>query len=277
MKGIAQGGRRLLLHAVGVVLVNFAPAAAGERSLAAGDCPSQALGEPVKLAEAIGGDVLRLGDGRVVRLAGIDAARGSIDGPAGDGLATAARDRAAALAAGDAGLHLHKDLPDEDRHGRIHGEVILSDGRSLAAALVAEGLARVHPFVEETICVEPLLAAERAARKMHLGVWASHEYAIWQADDASLKGQNGLYELVEGRVVSVGARSRFTFIDFGRDWGRDFTVMLTASLAADLAKAASPVASLVHHSVRVRGVIEAGSRPLMRVESAGQIELLDGD
>jgi len=53
--------------------------------------------------------------------------------------------------------------------------------------------------------------------------------------------------------------------------------MLTASLAADLAKAASPVASLVHHSVRVRGVIEAGSRPLMRVESAGQIELLDGD
>ena len=112
---------------------------------------------------------------------------------------------------------------------------------------------------------------------MQQGVWAGHEYAIWKADDASLKGQNGLYELVEGRVVSVGARSRFTFIDFGRDWGRDFTVMLTASLAADLAKATTPVASLVHQRVRVRGVIEARTGPLMRIESPAQIELLDGD
>jgi endonuclease YncB( thermonuclease family) len=278
MKGIDQRERRLLLHTVLVFSASLiAPAVAGERSLAAGDCPSQSAGEPVKLAEAVSGDVLRLRDGRIIRLAGIDAARGSIDGAAGNALAAAARDRAAGVAASDAGLRLRKDLPNADRHGRIHGEIILPDGQSLAAALLAEGLARVHPFVEETICLEPLLDAERAARKMQAGVWAGHEYAIWQADDASLKGQNGLYELVEGRVVSVGARSRFTFIDFGRDWGRDFTVMLTASLAADLAKAASPVASLVHHRVRVRGVIEAGSRPLMRVETGGQIELLDGD
>ena len=44
-----------------------------------------------------------------------------------------------------------------------------------------------------------------------------------------------------------------------------------------LAKAATPVASLVHQRVRVRGVIETRSGPLIRVESAAQIELLDGD
>ena len=174
-------------------------------------------------------------------------------------------------------LRLVKDLADADRHGRIRGEIILPDGRSLQAALLAEGLARVHPFVDETICLGPLFAAERAARNMQRGIWAGHEYAIWQADDASLTGQNGLYELVEGRVVSVGAGSRFTFIDFGRDWGRDFTVMLTASLAADIAKTATPVASLVRHRVRVRGVIEVRSGPAIRVETPAEIELLDGD
>jgi hypothetical protein len=78
-------------------------------------------------------------------------------------------------------------------------------------------------------------------------------------------------------VVSVGAGSRLVFVDFGRDWGRDFTVMLTASLAADIAKTATPVASLVRHRVRVRGVIEESSGPAIRIETPGAIELLDGD
>jgi micrococcal nuclease len=252
-------------------------ATAGERSLAAGDCASPA-GEPVKLAEAVSADTLRLEDGRIVRLAGIDAPRAPLGDAGADrnALAVAARDRAAALAKRGA-LRLVKALADEDRHGRIRGEVILPDGRSLQAALLAEGLARVHPFVDETICLGPLFEAERAARKMQRGVWAGHEYAIWQADDASLTGQNGLYGLVEGRVVSVGAGSRLVFIDFGRNWGRDFTVMLTASLAADIAKTATPVASLVGRRVRVRGTIEERSGPAIRIETRAEIEVLDGD
>ena len=135
----------------------------------------------------------------------------------------------------------------------------------------------MHPFVGETICLAPLFAAERAARNLQRGIWASHDYAIWKADDASLIGQNGLYQLVEGRVVSVGAGSRLVFVDFGRDWGRDFTVMLAASLAADIAKTATPIATLVRHRVRVRGVIEESSGPAIRIETPAAIELLDGD
>jgi micrococcal nuclease len=252
-------------------------ATASERSLAAGDCASQA-GEPVKLAKAVSADTLRLEDGRIVRLAGIDAPRAPLNDAGADrnALAIAARDRAAALAESGA-LRLVKVLPDEDRHGRIRGEVILPDGRSLQADLLAEGLARVHPFADETICLGPLFEAERAARKMQRGVWAGHEYAIWQADDASLTGQSGLYGLVEGRVVSVGAGSRLVFVDFGRDWGRDFTVMLTASLAAEIAKTATPLASLVGHRVRVRGMIEERSGPVIRVDTRAEIEVLDGD
>ena len=251
-------------------------AATAERSLAAAECPNR-VDEPVKLAEVLAGDLLRLADGRIVRLAGIDAPRPPLGGAADTGgLAAAARDRAATVAAG-AQLRLVKSQPDPDRHGRVHGEILLPDGRSLQGALLAEGLARVHPFVGETICLAPLFAAERAARNLHFGLWASHDYAIWKADDASLIGQNGLYELVEGRVVSVGAGSRLVFVDFGRDWGRDFTVMLAASLAADIAKTAMPIATLVRHRVRVRGVIEESSGPAIRIETPGAIELLDGD
>jgi endonuclease YncB( thermonuclease family) len=250
---------------------------AGERSPVAADCPGR-TGEPVSAAETLAGDALRLRDGRIVRLAGIDAPRAPLGkaGAEANDLGAAARERAAALA-GSGELKLVKDLADPDRHGRMRGEIVLPDGRSLATALVAEGLARVHPFVDETICLGPLFEAERSARKMQRGIWAGHEYAIWEADDASLHGQNGLYELVEGRVVSVGAGSRSTFIDFGRDWGRDFTVMLTPSLAADIAKAAGPIVSLARQRVRVRGVIEEHSGPSIRVETSAEIELLDGD
>jgi micrococcal nuclease len=252
-------------------------AAAGERSLGTSDCPGQ-TGEPVKVAEVLAADSLRLEDGRIVRLAGVDAPRAAMNGNAAEAgaLAASARDRAATLA-GSGDLRLVNKMPDADRHGRIHGEILLTDGRSLQAALLAEGLARVHPFVGETICLGPLLESERAARKMQRGIWASHEYAVWKANDASLLGQNGLYELVEGRVVSVGAGSRLVFIDFGRDWGRDFTVMLSASLAADLAKTATPIASLVKHRVRVRGVIEESSGPAIRIETPAAIELVDDD
>lgn len=273
------GHRAVALTAAVALSTGMAPATAtaGERSLAAADCPSQP-GEPVRLAEALTGDSLRLGDGRIVRLAGIDAPRAPLNASVADAAAlpTAARERAATLAVSGE-LRLVEALAEADRYGRIHGEIVLPGGSSLQAALLAEGLARVHPFVDETICLGPLFEAERAARKMQRGIWAGHEYAIWKADDASLTGQNGLYELVEGRVVSVGAGSRLAFIDFGRDWGRDFTVMLTASLAADIAKTASPIASLVRQRVRVRGVIEVRSGPTIRIETPAEIELLDGD
>src|SRR4249919_11757 len=76
---MARRGHGLAALAVAVVFqagAGFA-AAAGERSLAAAACPRE-TGEPVTLAEALAGDLLRLADGRVVRLAGIDAPRASL-------------------------------------------------------------------------------------------------------------------------------------------------------------------------------------------------------
>ena len=54
-------------------------------------------------------------------------------------------------------------------------------------------------------------------------------HPVKSADDPSLLMRNGLYDLVEGRVVSVGYGSRMVFLDFGRNFRTDFTVMVPKS------------------------------------------------
>jgi hypothetical protein len=208
---------------------------------------------------------LRLADGALVHLSAIELPRN----PA------AAVAEAAELLAGR-----HVTLKGEgppDRYNRIHAVVMLGDGLSLQWNLVADGLARVRLLPEEHPCGENLLVAEEAARIGGFGLWAGHEYAIWRADDPSLLGQIGLYALVEGRVVSVGAGSRIVFLDFGRNWRQDFTVMVAASEAGRFAAAGKKLESLTNRTLRVRGVIEESNGPAVRADSPDAIEVLDGD
>lgn len=217
------------------------------------------------------GGTLALESGLLVRLSGIEllVAPGA---PEKEPLAAPARARLEALA-NQQEVHFVQGVGD--RHGRVPSAVYLSDGRLVQAMLVEEGWARVHGLPDEAICLEALLAAERAARIARRGLWAGHEYAIWNADDPSLIGRNGLYELVEGRVISVGRGSRMVFLNFGRDWKRDFTVMLLPEIAEKLAASGTPVESLAMRRVRVRGLIEESGGPAIRLADAGGLELLD--
>src|SRR5262245_55403799 len=112
-------------HAVAVAMLCAGvcvPAWAGaERALGRTECPTR-IGDTVRITEVLTGDSIRLEDGRVVRLSGIDAPRPSQAGTAGDGdgLAATARGRLATLVGGVV-LHLVKSQAEPDRHGRIHG------------------------------------------------------------------------------------------------------------------------------------------------------------
>ncbi|HMN86084.1 MAG TPA: hypothetical protein PKA74_08890, partial [Bauldia sp.] len=103
-----------------------------------------------------------------------------------------------------------------------------------------EGLARVHPLPGEAGCAGLLLRPESEARTARRGLWADPATAARTADDPSLLGRSGLYEVVEGRVVSVARGLRFVFIDFGRDFRRDFTVMVPLALADGMARSGMP-------------------------------------
>ncbi len=244
---------------------------AGEASLAANPC-GPAGGAVVAVTKVIDGDTVRLADGRSVHIAGIEAVKAAGDAPAAP-LAKAALAEIARLT--DGGVVLAPAEPAAaDRYGRLHADVRLADGRSAGVALVTAGLARVRLFPGEKPCLANLLAAETVARTARRGVWALPDFAVRRADDPSLPARSGLYELVEGRIASVGHGKYMVFLDFGRDYRRDFTIMVPQAMADELPL---PADAFKGRRVRVRGVIEESGGPAIRLAEPGEIELLDGD
>lgn len=162
-----------------------------------------------------------------------------------------------------------------DRYGRLRAHVVLGDGRWLQEELVRAGLALVRPDGTPTGCVTALLAAEALARAEAAGLWADSNNSVKVADDPSLLAENGVYHVVEGRVVSVGYGSRMVFLDFGHDIRTDFTVMVPNLLVPRLVEAGIAVEGLRGREVRVRGVIEESGGPAIRIADPYALELLD--
>ncbi len=268
MKTAAQ----LALRALALLLMASGTAAAGS------GCPDGAVAAaaPVTVAEVVAGDTVRLGDGRIVRLAGIEAPRLPLGAPPGTPwpLADAAKSVLESLLAGATVTVLAPPGAEVDRYGRPHASLRLADGRDVAMALVGAGLARVRWGPGEAGCAPKLLATEGPARAAKRGLWALPDYAVRAAGDSSLAGEIGLYELVEGRPTSVGQGIRMTFIDFGHIYWRDFTIMVPDSVAKALVDAGTPVRDMVGRRIRVRGVIEAAGGPAIRLWDPLQIEFV---
>jgi len=208
---------------------------AGERSLAVADCPVCDPGRSVKLAEA---------SHRRFASPGKMGAPSASPASMRHGLRLPEPRRRRTLSrwqpgpgpvrlAGGFGVRLVKDprRPGSARPAFAATSSCRMGGLASPRPLVAEGMARVHPFVDETICLGPLFAAERSARKMQQGIWAKPRIRHkGRQMMLRLFGQNG--PISTGRGSGGLGRCRvaaLTFIDFGRDWGRDFTVMLTPS------------------------------------------------
>jgi micrococcal nuclease len=222
------------------------------------------------VAEIVDGDMLKLDSGAVVRLAGIE-----VPAVAGEDRWRAEAERF--LRDTTLGRRVILSPLANDRYGRLGANVHLTDGRWLQAELLAAGLARVRPSPGETGCAWALLDSEAPARRMILGIWKSPAFAVRTADDPSLLAQSGLYEVVEGRVVSVARGLRLAFIDFGRDFRHDFTVMVPKAIVDDLAASGMPLESLRGRRVRVRGLIEESGGPAIRLADPVELELVDED
>jgi endonuclease YncB( thermonuclease family) len=246
-------------------------------SAAAEECPLRGT-VSATVAVAIDGATLSLTDGREIRLAGVEAPprplalAASASWPSEE-LSRAGLER---LVSGGS-LSLSPASANPDRYGRTHVYAFLPDGGSLQAALAAEGLVRVRWFPNENGCFGSFLAAEAGARQARRGLWGDAEYAIRTADDPSLPARNGLYDLVEGRVVSVGHGSRMIFLDFGRNYRQDFTVMVPPLVADALVAAGRPADRFAKRRVRVRGVIEESGGAAMRLNDPAEIEFMDDE
>lgn len=156
----ARGGRRL--RAV-LVLVAIC--------LAAGAQPGRAADEMVRVVAVYDGDTCRLADGRTVRLAGVDAPETAHDGRHAQYFAEQAKAALDGLVRGVT-LRFVEVGPGQDRYGRLLGDLVLPDGRSVTEILLARGCVFVfwHEDVGPAV-FDRQLGLQRRAMGERRGFW----------------------------------------------------------------------------------------------------------
>jgi len=237
-------------------------------------------GEAGIVTHVIDGDTLVLDNTLEVRLVGVQAPKLPLGRPGFVAwpLSTEAKAALEMLALGKA-AQLRYGGTRRDRYDRAlaHVTILPEEGEPVwvQSAMLSQGLARVYSFADNRQCVGALMKVERDARKSGLGVWSDPYYAIRPATDPALASRDDVYDLVEGRVISVGERGPIAYLDFGRDWSTDFTAVLTTEAITAFAEGGIGVETLKGQRVRLRGWIERHGGPSMRVTHPEQLELLD--
>jgi hypothetical protein len=234
-------------------------------SALAGDCPPSG-GFEASGADVLAPNELRLRDCRVIKLAGLDVP---------DAVAPDARAALARLVEG-ASLRFVPVLPRPDRYGRLLAAVIAGERVWLAGALVAAGLARANAAPGETLCLLDLVEAERAARASRRGLWSVEGLGTVRGDDAAaIAVLRGRFAVVEGTILSVGARDPATFLNLGRDWNNAVTIVINREDRVRIEAVHGRLRDLRGARVRVRGMIAPEGQPRLWLGVPGAMEILE--
>ena len=250
-------------------------AALGLASPAFADC-----GSPAGAVEIVAVDErldIALSDGRLVRLGGLDTPEPERGDPE---TARAARDFLAGRLVGrEVELDLLANGPDRWERTLADLSAPQASGdsaasvESIALALLRAGYARVKPEFETRSCAAARLAVEDRARRAGLGIWRDSEYAVIPSfDKAALRGRDGQFVVIEGRVRRVGfGRSRL-YLDLAPRDGP--TIVVARKLETAFAKAGRPIDALAGQTIRARGVLDDWFGPRLEVSEPAMIEVL---
>ena len=219
---------------------------------------------------------IELGDGRIVRLGGLDAPSPERGSPE---VAKSAREFLTERLVGrDADLV--QLAGGTDRWGRTLADLVVVDppdpsAGSTAAALLAAGYARVRPEFETRGCAAERLRIEEEARHAEKGIWRDPQFAVIQSSNsAELHRWARRFVVVEGMVRRVGfARSRIYLELVPRDGP---TIVVARKLERALAREGPPVSALVGQTIRARGALDDRFGPRIEVADPAMIEIARG-
>ena len=231
-------------------------------------------GETLQVKQALDGGSLLLEDGRVLRLAGIQAPPAPPWHKADRDWPPAERARAllAELAEGQS-LQPAYDARREDRHGRLVAHVADSQGRWLQGELLRSGWARVQAFEDNRALLSEMLALERDAREAGRGLWTHSYYAVRRHDETG--DDLGQFHLVEGRVLEVAIIAGRAYLNFGEDWRSDFTLVIDPAPRRRFEAEGLDPASFEGQRVRARGWLEFRNGVTINITHPEQIEVLE--
>jgi endonuclease YncB( thermonuclease family) len=247
--------------------------------------PAIAQNAPTSADKACGGEISRgvtgvaaldarsfmTDDRREVRLAGLEVP------PADSAAGRAGRAALDALVAGKTvtlkGLG-QKPGAAEDRYGRIVAYGYVGE-TSVQQALLRDGHGWVAARIGSKPCADMLFSAEADARQAGRGLWAEPELRPKSAANPDdVRANKGRYTLIEGVVLSVRDSSATTYLNFGRRFTRDFSVTIARRDARLFTAAGIAPKQLQGKRIRVRGIIEMRSGPIIEATRPEQIELI---
>lgn len=212
---------------------------------------------------------LQLADGRTLRLAGIEPFGLLVSDH--EAAEAALRQRLSELTSG-AVVEALVLAEEPDRYGRVPA-MIEVDGRLVQEILAGEGLAIAFASGGDSLpCFDRILAAENAARTARRGYWDGEPLPA--ARPGTLGARIGHFAIIEGRVVSVGNRTRRTYLNFGHYWKEDVTAEIAGEDREKFGGEAA-LSELSGRRVRLRGYLEEKDGPLMMLRSPMQLEVLD--
>ncbi|CAK0769042.1 micrococcal nuclease [Azospirillaceae bacterium] len=228
------------------------------------------------VAEVVSGDEVRLADGHVVRLIGIQSpwlprppARQEFKAWP---LAQEAKSALASLLR-DHTVFLRSDGPSPDRYGRLPVHLFRDDGLWVQGELLRQGWARVQTLPNHRAMAQEMLTIESEARTTERGLWRHRFYAI--RTPSPLKRDIESFQIVEGRVLATASVRDYVYLNFGSDWRTDFTVRIPKKIQRLIqARGIAPI-TLEGRPIRVRGWIIDHNGPEITLTHPEQIEFIE--
>jgi micrococcal nuclease len=235
------------------------------------DCQLQPGGESTIVAVA-GPQMLRLADGRFVRLAEI-----FVPAPVPAGFDPSAG-AAAFLRQSALGRKAEVKFggTPRDRYGIYAGHVYVTGEPTLwlQEELVRSGLAIVAPEPNEHACARPLLVAEAAARQARSGHWGRSYFRVLKANDPrSLHNLAGTYQIAEGTTDYASENGGRLTLHFGPANRLALTAAIEPTAKKLFADKQAPE-NWAKLTLRLRGWVEKKRGLSIRVILPEQIELI---
>jgi endonuclease YncB( thermonuclease family) len=174
-------------------------------------CPAPPSLPVVSVQRVVDGDTLRLGDGRSVRMIGLNTPETGKKGQSAQPFAEAAKRRLQTLVdASNGQVKLRVGEEPADHYGRTLANVYGRDNANLEAQLLSEGLGYLVAVSPNVALVNCQKAAEQSARQARLGLWRSSPVVPVE------RVNSGGFAVVSGRVTDVQRNGGGVWIEFGK-------------------------------------------------------------
>lgn len=235
--------------------------------------PGMALAYPATIAEVFDGDTLLTTEGEHIRLVNINTPEVAHDKTPAQPYGEEARHYMTQRVKGQK-VEVKTARKKTDKYKRTLAEIFLK-GQSLNEEMIAQGLAHVYTFPDNSENVQPLHNLEDAARRQRKGLWQSPRWQVMVAGSSVPDAWIGEFHIVEGTVRNVVPMKDRVYLNFGDNWRDDFTVEIPKKFSKQFAaQHINPAKDYRGKKLRVRGFLKPVNGVLVTATHPAQLEVI---